>query len=116
MKMVEGIVYVDVAEGQKRVMNNVTLYHKLLAKFKAENNLDELVAALNTGNYEGAQTAAHTIKGIAANLSLSELYKQSLAVEIQIKGRSVASGAIDTLSGCFAATLEAIDKVLDQDA
>jgi HPt (histidine-containing phosphotransfer) domain-containing protein len=114
--MAEGIVYVDVAEGQKRVMNNAKLYRKLLAKFKAENNLNELAAALNAGDYEKAQGAAHTIKGIAANLSLSELYKQSLDVETQIKGKSVAPGTMDALSGCFTATLEAIEKVLMQDA
>jgi HPt (histidine-containing phosphotransfer) domain-containing protein len=114
--MVDNIVYVDAVEGQKRVMNNVKLYHRLLTKFKTENNLDELTVALNAGDYEKAQVAAHTIKGIAANLSLSELYKQSLDVETQIKGKSVVPGAMDTLSACFAATLDAIDKVLDQNA
>jgi HPt (histidine-containing phosphotransfer) domain-containing protein len=113
--MAEGVVYVDAAEGQKRVMNNAKLYHRLLAKFKAENNRDELAAAVNAGEYEKAQGAAHTIKGIAANLSLSELYKQSLDIETQIKSRSVAPGAMDTLSLCFAETLKAIDKVLIQD-
>jgi HPt (histidine-containing phosphotransfer) domain-containing protein len=114
--MADGVVYVDVAEGQKRVMNNAKLYHRLLAKFRAENNLNELAAALNAGEYEKAQAAAHTIKGIAANLSLSELYKQSLGVETQIKGQSVEPGAMDALSVCFTATLEAIDGVLAQDA
>jgi HPt (histidine-containing phosphotransfer) domain-containing protein len=113
--MADGVVYVDAAEGQKRVMNNVKLYRKLLAKFRAENNLNELAAALSAGDYEKAQAAAHTIKGIAANLSLSELYKQSLDVETQIKGQSVNPGAMETLSACFASTLEAIDKVLSQD-
>jgi HPt (histidine-containing phosphotransfer) domain-containing protein len=110
--MADDVVYVNAAEGQKRVMNNAKLYHRLLAKFKAENNLNGLAAALNAGDYEKAQAAAHTIKGIAANLSLSELYKQSLDVETQIKGKSVAPDAMDTLSACFTATLEAIDKVL----
>ncbi|MDR0761331.1 MAG: Hpt domain-containing protein [Treponema sp.] len=110
--MADDVVYVNAAEGQKRVMNNAKLYHRLLAKFKAENNLNDLAAALNAGDYEKARAAAHTIKGIAANLSFSELYKQLLAVETQIKGKSVAPGAMDTLSACFTATLEAIDKVL----
>ncbi|MDR2740786.1 MAG: Hpt domain-containing protein [Treponema sp.] len=114
--MADGVVYVDAAEGQKRVMNNAKLYHRLLAKFRAENNLNELVAAVNAGEYEKAQAAAHTIKGIAANLSLSELYKQSLAVETQIKAKAVEPGAMETLSACFVSTLEAIDKVLVQDA
>jgi HPt (histidine-containing phosphotransfer) domain-containing protein len=113
--MADGVVYVNVVEGQKRVMNNAKLYRRLLAKFKAENNLNELAVALNAGEFEKAQGAAHTIKGIAANLSLSELYRQSLEVETQIKGKSVEPGAMETLSACFASTLEAIDKVLAQD-
>jgi HPt (histidine-containing phosphotransfer) domain-containing protein len=114
--MADGIVYVDEADGRKRVMNNAKLYHRLLAKFRAENNLNEVIAAVNAGDYEKAQAAAHTIKGIAANLSLMELYRQSLDVETQIKGKSVNPGAMDSLSACFTATQEAIDKVLAQDA
>ncbi|MDR2247877.1 MAG: Hpt domain-containing protein [Treponema sp.] len=110
--MTDDVVYVNTVEGQKRVLNNAKLYHRLLAKFKAENNLNDLTAALNEGDYEKAQAAAHTIKGIAANLSFPELYKQSQDVETQINGRSVASGTMDALSACFTATLEAIDKVL----
>jgi HPt (histidine-containing phosphotransfer) domain-containing protein len=114
--MADDVVYVNAVEGQKRVMNNFKLYHRLLAKFRAENNLDELAAALSAGDYEKAQGAAHTIKGIAANLSLSELYKQAVEIEVQIKGKSVAPDAMDNLSACFAATLDAIDKVLGHHA
>jgi HPt (histidine-containing phosphotransfer) domain-containing protein len=114
--MADDIVYIDEADGRKRVMNNAKLYHRLLAKFRAENNLNEIIAAINAGDYEKAQVAAHTLKGISANLSLSELYKQSLDVESQIKGRALDPGALDTLSACFTATQEAIDKVLAQNA
>ncbi|MDR3131065.1 MAG: Hpt domain-containing protein [Treponema sp.] len=113
--MTDGVVYIDTADGQKRVMNNVNLYYKLLKKFRTENNLNELAAALNAGDYEKAQAAAHTMKGLAANLSLLELYKQSQEAETRIKSRSLESGIIEALSACFTATLEAIDKVLAQD-
>jgi HPt (histidine-containing phosphotransfer) domain-containing protein len=113
--MADGVVYVDQAEGQKRVMNNAKLYHRLLKKFRTENNLDDLRAAVGAGDFEKAQAAAHTIKGIAANLSFTELYKQSLEVETQIKGKSVDLGAMDTMSACFEETLKAIDEVIGQD-
>jgi HPt (histidine-containing phosphotransfer) domain-containing protein len=114
--MADSIVYIDEADGQKRVMNNAKLYHRLLAKFKCENTLDELTAALNNSDYEKAQVEAHTIKGIAANLSLTELYKQSMDIEAQIKSKTVNPGAMESISACFTATLDAIDKVLAQDA
>jgi HPt (histidine-containing phosphotransfer) domain-containing protein len=114
--MADGIVYVDAADGQKRVMNNAKLYRKLLTKFKDENNLKTLIAAVNAGDYEKAQTEAHTIKGIAANLSFPELYKQSVDVETHIKSNSVEPDDMETLSTCFTATLDAIEKVLANNA
>jgi HPt (histidine-containing phosphotransfer) domain-containing protein len=71
--MADEKVYVDEADGVKRVMNNLKLYMKLLAKFRNENNLDELNTLLKAGDLEKAQGAAHTIKGLAGNLSLVEL-------------------------------------------
>jgi HPt (histidine-containing phosphotransfer) domain-containing protein len=105
-------VYVDEADGIKRVMNNAKLYTKLLTKFRNENNLNELNASLGSGDLEKAQGAAHTIKGIAANLSLSALFKQTLEVETQIKNKAVDQGAVDSLNAIFTETLTEVDKVL----
>jgi HPt (histidine-containing phosphotransfer) domain-containing protein len=121
MKMAEndsvaagGLVYIDQADGLKRVMNNAKLYVKLLDKFKTGTNLDDLSTALQALDYEKAQAAAHTIKGIAANLSLTELFKQALDVETQIKARSVNPGAFESLKNCFEITLKSIDEVIAQ--
>jgi HPt (histidine-containing phosphotransfer) domain-containing protein len=108
------IVYINDAEGVKRVMNNSKLYAKLLNKFKADTNLDELIAFSDAQDWEKAQAAAHTIKGIAANLSLTELFHQSLDVETQIKGKSLNPESLENLKLCFAETLAAIDKVIVQ--
>ncbi|GHU97676.1 hypothetical protein FACS189483_04360 [Spirochaetia bacterium] len=110
----DGIVYVDQEDGIKRVMNNSALYARLLTKFKANTNLNEIRAALGAADYEQAQVAAHTIKGVAANLSLVELYKQLREVETQIKAGAVAADALDTLDDCFAKTLGAVDTVIAQ--
>jgi HPt (histidine-containing phosphotransfer) domain-containing protein len=109
-----GIVYVDREDGLKRVMNNSGLYVKLLGKFRAGTNPDELFRAIEAGEYEKAQVAVHTIKGVAANLSLSELYKQALDLEAGIKARSVKPGAPDVFRDCFDETLRAIDRVIEQ--
>jgi HPt (histidine-containing phosphotransfer) domain-containing protein len=109
--MADDKVYVDEAGGIKRVMNNAKLYVKLLTKFKKENNLDELNSSLGSGNLEKAQAAAHTIKGIAANLSLTALFQQALEVETRIKNKAVDQGAVDSLNAVFAETLAEIDRV-----
>ncbi|MDR0555365.1 MAG: Hpt domain-containing protein [Treponema sp.] len=114
----EGKVYIDWNDGIKRVMNNTALYTKLLNKFKASAgvNAGNLSTALDAGDYEKAQTEAHTLKGIAGNLSLTELYKQALEVETQIKTRSVDPGAFESLNACFTETIASIDKAIAEHA
>jgi HPt (histidine-containing phosphotransfer) domain-containing protein len=112
--MAEDIVYIDREEGIKRVMNNVGLYNTLLAKFKAGTSLDELLGALDAGDNEKAQTSVHTIKGVAANLSLMELFKQTRELETQIKARSVDPAQIERVTFVFDETIKNIDKVLLQ--
>ena len=109
-------VYINEEEGKKRVMNNGKLYAKLLTKFKTDTNLDDLVAFAGAGEWEKAQGAAHTIKGIAANLSLTELFNQSLDVETQIKGKSLKPESLENLKTCFSETLVQIEKVIVQNA
>jgi two-component system sensor histidine kinase/response regulator len=104
--------YINVEEGMTRVMNNTQLYVKLLNKFKTGTNPDKLLAALEAGDYEKAQVEAHSIKGVAANLSLSALFQEALELETRIKARSAGVEAAEALKTCFAATLEAIDGVL----
>lgn len=108
------IVYINEEDGKKRVMNNVKLYTKLLTKFRNDTNLNDLVNFADLQDWEGAQGAAHTIKGIAANLSLTELFNQSLAVETQIKEKNLKAESLENLKTCFAETLIHVDKVIAQ--
>ena len=106
------IVYINAEEGKKRVMNNGKLYAKLLTKFKTDTNLDDLISFAGSQDWEKAQGAAHTIKGIAANLSLTELFNQALDVETQIKGKSLKPESLENIKACFAETLVQVDKVI----
>jgi len=108
------VVYINEEEGKKRVMNNGKLYAKLLTKFKADTNLEALAASAEAEDWEKAKVAAHTLKGIAANLSLTELFNQSLDVETQIKSKSLKSESVEKLKACFAETLVQVEKVIAQ--
>ena len=110
--MADSVVYIDFEDGKKRVMNNDKLYLKLLAKFKADTKLDNLEAAIAANDMEKARSAAHTLKGLSANLSLTELNKQSLALENQIKAGAANPAQLNTLKSAFAKTLQEIDKVI----
>jgi len=110
----DDVVYIDAAEGVKRVMNNSKLYVKLLVKFKDDKNLAELDEAIVAGDLTKAQASAHTLKGLAANLSLTELFKQSLELETQIKAGSVDPDQMETVKNVYAQTLIETDKVIAQ--
>ena len=110
------VIYINEEEGKKRVMNNGKLYAKLLTKFKTDTNLNDLVDYVETQNWEKAQVVIHTIKGIAANLSLTELFNQSISAETQIKGKTLKQESLESLKSCFTETLVQVDKVIARNA
>ena len=106
------VVYINEEEGKNRVLGNVKLYVKLLNRFKTDTNLDKFAAFVEAQEWENARIEVHTIKGTAANLSMTELFRQSQDVEAQIKENSLKSESIESLKLCFAETLAALDKVI----
>jgi len=107
-------VYVDVEDGSKRVMNNTKLYAKLLLKFKDDQNIKNIETHLNAGDLPNAQNAAHTLKGLSANLSLIELNKQVLELETQIKASSVKPDQLEIVKSVYSKTITEIEKVIAQ--
>jgi HPt (histidine-containing phosphotransfer) domain-containing protein len=112
--MADNTAYVDIADGAKRVMNNTKLYIKLLTKFRDGTNLNDLEAALAEGDLKKAQDAAHTVKGVSANLSLPELFKQCLELENQIKAADVKPAQVETVKTVFNATLQEINRIISE--
>jgi HPt (histidine-containing phosphotransfer) domain-containing protein len=109
-------IYINFDEGINRVMNNVKLYIKLLGKFKADANFTDLAAHLSAGDLEKARVSAHTLKGLAANLSLTELFDRIRDLEDQIKGGAVREGALDTLKNVYEETVRKLDEVITEHA
>jgi HPt (histidine-containing phosphotransfer) domain-containing protein len=110
----DGAVYINLDEGLGRVMKNGKLYAKLLRKFTTDTNLGEILTTVQAADYEKAQVQVHTLKGIAANLSLSELYKQTLELETQVKGKSVNQEIQDSIKKCYDETVTLVEKVIEQ--
>ncbi|GHT59601.1 hypothetical protein FACS1894109_15830 [Spirochaetia bacterium] len=106
------IVYVNADEGIKRVVNNTRLYITLLKKFKVDTNFWDLADSLGAGELEKAQGTAHTLKGIAANLSLSELFEKVRDLEAQIKEKAVPPGVLDGVKSAYDETIKKIDEVI----
>jgi len=110
--MADNIIYIDADEGAKRVMNNTKLYSRLLVKFKDDQSMSELDTAFSAGDTEAAKNFAHAIKGLAANLSLLELFNQSLEIETQLKSGVFNPDQMTILKKVYAKTMEEAEKVI----
>ena len=64
----------DVADALERLMGSETLLERLLKKFLEDENYQKLCTALECADQEAAVAAAHTLKGVCGNLSLTVLY------------------------------------------
>ena len=64
---------IDYEDGLARFMNNTQLYEKFLLRFLDDTTFPDLLAALDQGDADLAFRAAHTLKGVAGNLSLRGL-------------------------------------------
>ncbi len=61
-------------EGLQRCMNNESMYLRLVDMFLSNNSYNELKNDLANNDLDGAFQAAHALKGVLGNLSLTPLY------------------------------------------
>ena len=66
---------VDVDQALERMMGSDGLLERLLAKFLEDQNYSGLRAALEVGDTDRAAAAAHTLKGMCGNLSMTGLFQ-----------------------------------------
>ncbi len=66
---------IDYNEGMNRFMNKEDLFIKFLFKFRGDQSYNQLKEAIDNDDNDAAFKAAHTLKGVAANLSMTVLAK-----------------------------------------
>ena len=104
--------YSDVNDALKRVGGNEGLYKKLLTRFIEGNYLDAISDAVGKGDMEESARAAHTLKGVSANLSLVKIQSLSLELEHAIKDGLDYVAKVEELKHVFDATMEKITEIL----
>ncbi len=77
---------VDVDGTVSRFMNNSEIYIKFLARFPDEDRITPIYEAIAEKDYEKLLSAAHKLKGVTANLGMTEL--SAKAAEIVAKVRN----------------------------
>lgn len=105
---------IDVADALGRFMDNEALLLKFMGRFPQDKNFSQLREAMNSGDTVRAFEAAHTLKGVAGNLAMTELFQQvSLLVE-DLRGRNLPAAqarmpALEDQYGRIVAVLNELD-------
>ena len=105
---------IDVETGVKRLMNNEKLYFKLLKKFIDGNTIKDLFTSIETGEPENVRLAAHSLKGVTANLALPALNSIAARIEALSKEQKPTKEMLDPLKITVDATLKAVGEILER--
>jgi two-component system sensor histidine kinase/response regulator len=78
----------DLADGLKRLQGNKRLYRKLLLSFATDYNkaANEIREALDAEDFDRAHSLVHNLKGLAGNLSATDLQATAVNMEKLVKG------------------------------
>lgn len=90
----------DEADAMRRLAGNKAILKRLFDKFLTQDILAPIREAL--GNPEAMAAAAHTLKGMSANLSLEQLRQEAYALEINAR----QGGVPDVLPPSLTAAVE----------
>lgn len=105
---------IDVDGALERFMGSEALLVRFLGKFPDDPNFSALEAAIAAGDCDAAFTAAHTLKGVCGNLSMTALFDTvSRQTELLRSGDlAAAAGMMDTLRSQYQTVCSAIGAAL----
>jgi len=102
----------DVADGIARVMNNKKLYLRLIGGFKGPKMAEDIVLAVESGDHDKVQQAAHALKGVCANLGMLDLTEVTLLIETRAKAEESAAELMPELNKAMDEAMAAIGRML----
>ncbi len=110
---------IDLQQGLKRLGQNMELYRLILFEFRKEYTgaVAQMKGFIDTGDREGAMRYAHTIKGMAGNLSANGLADAALEIEMALRESAVEDYApfieqFEEVLNQFLSTSERVAKIL----
>lgn len=78
----------DTEKGLAVCMGNEALYLRLVGSVPAEPRFEQLTKALEDKDYDAAFEAAHALKGVLGNLSLTPLYDKASIITEHLRERT----------------------------
>ena len=113
------IAGVNISDGLNRVAGNRRLYRDLLAQFAAKQAgaATEFAAALACKDRQTAERIAHTVKGVAGNIGITEVQSAAQELERAIKEeRDSVPALLDQFAIVLRVQVSAIAKALQDSA
>jgi CheY-like chemotaxis protein len=109
------IAGINIVDGLKRVAGNRRLYRDLLGQFatKEGNAADQISAALKSGDLKLAERIAHTVKGVAGNIGITEVQSVAQKLEKALRdGEGTVSALLVDFANVVSAQVHAIERAL----
>jgi signal transduction histidine kinase/DNA-binding response OmpR family regulator len=113
------IAGVNVADGLNRVAGNRRLYRDLLGQFAAKQRdaTTQISNAVESGDLKLAERIAHTVKGVAGNLGITEVQSVALRLEKALRdGEGSISAVLAEFGSVMGTQVQAIEKALRDSA
>ena len=109
-------IYFNVDEALGRMMGNKMILVKLLNKFVESTDIAPLKADLEKKDYPAAAEKTHAIKGVSANLALTELNSLAKILEQNLKEQNGADydKNFADLADVFEKTMVAIKEAISE--
>lgn len=79
---------INTDEGVARCMGSEEFYIKLVKMVPDEKGFDNLKAAVDAGDMNAAFEAAHALKGVLGNLSLTNMYEKSSEITELLRAKT----------------------------
>lgn len=106
----------ELNSARERFMNNEGLFKRFLFRFPQENRFEELENRIDAGDVQGAFETAHTMKGVAGNLSLQSVSQVlNPIVEVLRRGDIPEKTQVDELKAACGHILEVIQYIEEND-
>lgn len=81
---------IDYAEAMERFCGNESLFARIAVKYLDDPHVDALEAAMASGDAAAAEREAHSLKGVAGNLSFVRLYDLAARVTDALRAYAFA--------------------------
>jgi signal transduction histidine kinase/CheY-like chemotaxis protein len=109
------IAGINVEEGLARVAGNRSLYHDLLSQFAAKqvDAAAQISAALASGDRKLAERIAHTVKGVAGNLGMTDVQVAAQKLERTIReGQDSVPELLEQFANTLRVQIAALNQAL----